>query len=85
MLLSRMGSAPAEWQLAGSVLTMENALRNASRSTGAVQESWVMSSHNAARAIGIAEHKGSLETGKDADLVLLDADYSVNMTVVEAG
>ena len=70
--------------LAGSVLTMENALRNASRSTGRpLQESWVMSSHNAARAIGIADQKGSLETGKDADLVLLDADYSVNMTVVE--
>jgi len=70
--------------LAGSVLTMELALRNASAATGRpLQESWVMSSLNAARAIGIAQHKGSLEVGKDADLVLLDAEIRVMMTVVE--
>jgi N-acetylglucosamine-6-phosphate deacetylase len=70
--------------LAGSVLTMEHALRNVSAATGRpLEESWVMSSLNAARAIGIADHKGSLEPGKDADLALLDADCQVMLTVAE--
>ena len=70
--------------LAGSVLTMELALCNASAATGrTLEESWGMSSLNAARAIGIGDHKGSLEPGKDADLVLLDAGCQVIMTVAE--
>ena len=70
--------------LAGSVLTMERALRNAFAATGRpLGESWVMSSLNAAQAVGMADRKGSLEAGKDADLVLLDADYQILMTAVE--
>jgi N-acetylglucosamine-6-phosphate deacetylase len=44
---------------------------------------WVTSSLNGARAIGVSSHKGSLEVGKDADLVLLDEDFNVKLTVVE--
>lgn len=70
--------------IAGSVLTMERALHNALRATGRpLQELWPMSSLNAARAIGISASKGSLEVGKDADLVLLDADFKVWLTIVE--
>jgi N-acetylglucosamine-6-phosphate deacetylase len=47
-----------------------------------LQEAWRMSSLNAARAIGISASKGSLEPGKDADLVLLDDEFSVDLTVV---
>jgi N-acetylglucosamine-6-phosphate deacetylase len=62
---------------------MERALQNLCSATGrSLEELWVASSLNAARAIGVAAHKGSLEVGKDADLVLLDESFNVSMTVV---
>ena len=70
--------------LAGSVLTMERALQNVCMATGrSLAELWIMSSLNAARAIGVSSHKGSLEVGKDADLVLLNESFNVDLTVVE--
>ncbi|HEX2978884.1 MAG TPA: N-acetylglucosamine-6-phosphate deacetylase [Anaerolineaceae bacterium] len=70
--------------IAGSVLTMERALRNVMKATGRpLSECWVMSSLNAAREIGISNRKGSLEVGKDADLVLLDEAGQVKLTVAE--
>lgn len=70
--------------LAGSILTMERALANILPATGLTLEAaWPMSSLNAARAIGVSSRKGSLEVGKDADLVLLDHDFSVRLTVAE--
>jgi N-acetylglucosamine-6-phosphate deacetylase len=70
--------------LAGSILTMERALKNIIQATGlSLEAAWPMSSLNAARAIGLSAGKGSLEVGKDADLVLLDEGYGVRMTVVE--
>lgn len=70
--------------LAGSVLTMERALKNALASSGrTLKEIWPMSSLNAAREIGLSNRKGSLEVGKDADLVLLNEDFSVALTVAE--
>ena len=35
---------------------------------------------NPARCLGIADRKGSIGVGKDADLVVLDSDYSVVQT-----
>jgi N-acetylglucosamine-6-phosphate deacetylase len=70
--------------LAGSVLTMERALQNVCASTGRpLEEMWVTSSLNAARAIGISARKGSLEIGKDADFVLLDDSFEVGMTIIQ--
>lgn len=70
--------------LAGSILTLDLALRNILAATGlSLSVAWPMSSLNAARAIGVATTKGSLEVGKDADLVLLEADATVRLTVVE--
>jgi N-acetylglucosamine-6-phosphate deacetylase len=70
--------------LAGSILTMERALQNFCVATGrSLAELWVTSSLNAARAIGISSHKGSLEVGKDADLILLDDSFQVRMTVAQ--
>ena len=68
--------------LAGSVLTMERALQNLCAASGrSLEELWVTSSLNAARAIGVSAHKGSLEVGKDADLVLLDDSFQIHLTV----
>ena len=70
--------------LAGSILTMDQALRNILCATGRpLREVWPMTSLNAARALGMSASKGSLEVGKDADLVLLNADQDVVMTVAE--
>lgn len=70
--------------LAGSVLTMDIALRNVAAATGlSVRELWPMTSLNAARAVGLSAQKGSLEVGKDADLVLLDDQFQVALTVAE--
>ena len=35
---------------------------------------------NPARMIGVDDRKGSIQAGKDADLVVLNDDYSVEMT-----
>jgi N-acetylglucosamine-6-phosphate deacetylase len=69
--------------LAGSVLTMERALQNVCLATGrSLAEMWITTSLNAARAIGISTQKGSLEVGKDADLVFLDDSFKVRSTIV---
>jgi N-acetylglucosamine-6-phosphate deacetylase len=63
---------------------MDRALKNILPATGqSLAEAWPMSSLNAARAVGVSARKGSLETGKDADLVLLDGDFQVRLTVAE--
>jgi len=70
--------------LAGSVLTMERALQNVCAATGrSLAEMWVTSSLNAARAIGLSAQKGSLEVGKDADLVFLDESFNVRSAIVK--
>jgi N-acetylglucosamine-6-phosphate deacetylase len=70
--------------IAGSVLTMETALKNALQASGrTLEQAWPISSLNAAREIGVSARKGSLEVGKDADLVLLDEDFQALLTIAE--
>lgn len=70
--------------LAGSTLTMDRALYNLMQATSKpLAELWPTSSLNAARAIGVSARKGSLEIGKDADLVLVDDDINIQMTIAE--
>lgn len=69
--------------LAGSSLTMEVALRNFMEDThSSLAEVWQCSSANAARLLGFSETKGSIETGFDADLILLDEEFNVRMTMI---
>lgn len=68
--------------LAGSTLTIDRALRNILAATGrSLEEIWPMTSLNAARLLNF-DTKGSLEPGKDADLVVLDTGYNVAKTIV---
>ncbi len=70
--------------LAGSALTMDRALYNLSLATGQpIAALWPTTSLNAARSIRIADRKGSLEVGKDADLVLVDDQAHVHLTIAE--
>ncbi len=69
--------------LAGSVLTLDVALRNLSRaSERGLGELWPTASLNAARVAGIAERTGAIVVGHDADLVLVDDDVAVRLTIV---
>lgn len=70
--------------LAGSILTMDRALRNFAAAVGEpIEHIWQVSSLNAARAIGAAAHTGSIEVGKDADLVIVDDQANVFVTIVQ--
>lgn len=68
----------ARGRLAGSTLTMDLAIANALRWLGvSVPVAVRLVSLNPARAIGLERRKGSIEVGKDADLVLFDAEWRV--------
>lgn len=67
--------------LCGSSLTMDLALRNVILATGKqLEELWKITSCNAAKQLKIK--KGEIKAGYDADFVLLDKDYKVDMTVI---
>ncbi len=69
--------------IAGSVLKLNNAVRNVRAHTGLPIEQVVrMASLNPARVIGAAETKGSLEAGKDADIIIADEDFGVCRTII---
>ena len=69
--------------IAGSVLRLNNAVRNVRAHTNLPLEQIVrMASLNPARAIGVADRKGSLEKGKDADIVITDPDFQVQRTII---
>ncbi|MGE0130710.1 MAG: N-acetylglucosamine-6-phosphate deacetylase [Blastocatellales bacterium] len=68
--------------IAGSVLTMNRAISNAMAFTGM---SLIDAAHTAAmapaKACGVADRKGSIAAGKDADLAILNPDFSVSHTI----
>lgn len=68
--------------IAGSVLTMNRAAANAIAFTGM---NLIDVAHTAAFApaevCGVADRKGSIEVGKDADLAILNSDFSVSHTI----
>ncbi len=69
--------------LAGSTLTMNRAVKNfmeftATSLPGAVRAA----SLNPATLLGIDERKGSIEEGKDADIVIFDEDLTIHYTII---
>ncbi|MEU6179222.1 N-acetylglucosamine-6-phosphate deacetylase [Streptomyces coeruleorubidus] len=64
--------------IAGSTLTLDRAFKRAVTVDGLSVEDAVQAlSATPARLLGRSDRIGSLEPGKDADLVLLDADYDL--------
>lgn len=65
---------------AGSTLTQDAALRNLIAFTGRPIEGLLPAlTENPARLIGAFDRKGSITSGKDADLVVLDGENQVDM------
>lgn len=68
--------------LAGSVLRMNVAVKNMVLKAGVPFERAVdFASLNPAKELGIADKKGSIAPGKDADFTVLDGEFNVLMTI----
>ncbi|WP_335942798.1 N-acetylglucosamine-6-phosphate deacetylase [Fusobacterium polymorphum] len=67
--------------LAGSVLRMDIAFKNLIELGYSITDAFKMTSTNAAKEFKL--NTGILKEGKDADLVVLDKDYKVYMTMVK--
>ena len=70
--------------IAGSTATLELCVRNVNQLVGVpLNEAVKMASLNPARSIGLAASVGSIAVGKEANLVVMDADVNVYATLVK--
>jgi N-acetylglucosamine-6-phosphate deacetylase len=70
--------------LAGSTLTMDQAVRNMMKMVGTpLQTAVKMATINPAVVINVDKNKGSLETSKDADILIIDDEVNVYLTIVK--
>lgn len=70
--------------IAGSVLRLNKGVYNVyTNSNIPLWECVNCASLNPAAAIGVSDKKGSLEVGKDADIVILDNEFNVLKTIVK--
>ena len=68
---------------AGSVATADRLVRTMVREAGcSIPEAVRMMTENPARVMGIAQRKGSILPGKDADIVIFDDDIHVRKTII---
>jgi N-acetylglucosamine-6-phosphate deacetylase len=75
-------AAKADGTIVGSVETMDQHFRNTMTFLGVnLATAFRLCSTNPARVAGAAGRKGHVDRGMDADLVLLDGDLNVQMTI----
>lgn len=72
----------AKGSIAGSVITMHDAARMMLSLGASESDVARMTSLNPARLLGIDQHYGSIEVGKRADLVALDSERNVRVTII---
>ncbi len=76
------GRCTSDGKLAGSVLTMDRAVRNVQQFAGwSLQDAVRAATLNPARASGLAKH-GTLTTGAEANIVVLSHTGEVKQTIV---
>lgn len=76
--VARISAGPTAGSIAGSTLTLDRAFRRAVTLDGLTVDQAVQAlSATPARLLGIDDRTGSLQTGKDADLVVLDVAYEL--------
>lgn len=69
--------------IAGSVLKLNKGVWNVFTNTSIpLHECVNCATLNPANAIGVADRKGSIEVGKDADIVILDNEFNVKKTII---
>lgn len=69
--------------LAGSIVGIDECVRNYKKFCGCSAEEAIRNATlNPARVVGLDHKKGSLDAGKDADFLLLDADLNVLATFI---
>ena len=74
---------PDRSAFAGSVATADRLVRTMVREAGcSIPEAVRMMTENPARVMGIAQRKGSILPGKDADIVIFDDDINVQKTII---
>lgn len=77
--IARLGSGA----LAGSTLKLMDAVRNLVQRAGvSLPDAVNMASLNPARAMGAEDRLGSLEAGKQADIIAVDDDFNVVFTMI---
>ncbi|MEF3112494.1 N-acetylglucosamine-6-phosphate deacetylase [Streptomyces chrestomyceticus] len=76
--VARIAEGPTAGSIAGSTLTLDLAFKRALTVDGLTVAQAVQAlSGNPARLLGVTDRTGSVEAGKDADLVVLDAAYDL--------
>jgi N-acetylglucosamine-6-phosphate deacetylase len=84
LIVNTEGCFLQDGTLAGSMLTMNRGIELFYKNTDApLREVLNMVSLNPARVMGIDHEKGSLEVGKDADVVVMTKNFEVDLTMVE--
>jgi len=79
----RGGRCEYQGRLAGSVLTLDRAVRNVMSFAGwKLQEAIRLATFNPARVLGITGQKGVVGVGCDADLLLLSAEGHIVQTII---
>ena len=69
--------------IAGSVLRLNRAVQNVYENTDiGIAKAFACASLNPATAIHEESRKGSLEVGKDADIIIIDTDFNVIKTII---
>jgi N-acetylglucosamine-6-phosphate deacetylase len=80
--LTALMDGAAKGTIAGSVITMREALRNIASLNIPLHEAVHMASLIPARAAGIADECGSIETGKRADLIVFNDNFAIQCAIV---
>jgi N-acetylglucosamine-6-phosphate deacetylase len=72
----------ADGTITGSILTMDQALRNVLQMTEvSLQQAVTMLTLNPASAAQVADHKGRLQAGYDADVLIFDQSLALQATI----
>lgn len=70
--------------LAGSIIPLNKAVKTFFENTSAsLNEAVQMASYNPASSLGISYRKGSIEVGKDADLIVFDKNFEIKKVFIE--
>lgn len=70
--------------LAGSTVPLIKAVENFYKNTSAtINQAIQMASYNPAESLGLLNKKGSIEIGKDADLIVFDKNFKIKKVFIE--